>query len=111
MSKLDVKAIVEDTISAPGNANPTYIVVSVADSNGAGVIGLNQANFKLGSEVVGPGGSISHISSVSTVNPGIYTLKILPLSGQTWKSGVYIFSVAVVNGTYKGQTLCSCLMD
>jgi hypothetical protein len=111
MSKLDIKAIVEDTIAAPGNAKPTYIVVSVEDQNGAGVIGLNSANFKLGSEVVGPGGSISHIDSINSVNPGVYTLQILPLAGQTWKSGVYIFSVAVHNGTYKGQTLCSCLMD
>jgi hypothetical protein len=111
MSKLVVKAIVEDTLAAPGNTKPAYIVVSVEDVNGLGVSGLNVSNFSIGSEVVGPGGSLSHISSISTVNPGIYTLLILPQAGQTWKSGVYIFSVVVHTGTDKGQTICSCLMD
>lgn len=111
MSKLDVKAVVEDTIAAPGNTKPAYIVVSVEDSNGLGVSGLNASHFTIGSEVVGPGGSLNHISSISTVNPGIYTLQILPQTGQSWKAGFYIFSVAVHQGANKGQTLCSCVMD
>lgn len=111
MSKLDVKAVVEDTLAAPGNTKPAYIVVSVEDPNGLGVSGLNASNFSIGSEVVGPGGSLSHISSISTINPGIYTLQMLPQNGQSWKAGVYIFSVVVHQGTNKGQTLCSCLMD
>lgn len=112
MAKLTITAIAEDTIAAPGNTQPTYIVVSVQDVNGLGVTGLTGSNFTIGSEIVGPGGSTSHIDSVSNGKiQGTYLLKILPLAGQTWKSGVYIFSVAVTQGANKGQSLCSFLMD
>ncbi len=112
MAKLSVTAIGEDTIAAPGNASTSYIIVSVEDSTGAGVAGLVAANFKLGTEIVGAGGSTSSISSVSNGEiTGTYLLKIIPLAGQTWKSGVYIHSVAVTHGADKGQALCSFLMD
>ena len=65
MAKLFVTLAAEDTISAPGNAQSTYIVASVEDSAGVPVAGLAVANFKLGTEIVGPGGSISSITSVS----------------------------------------------
>ena len=99
-------------MASPGNANKLYIVVSVTDGNGAGVTGLNKGNFSIGSEIVGPGGSISHIDSVANGKlSGTYLLYVLPLTGQTWKAGVYIFSVNVISGADKGQTLCSFLMD
>src|ERR1041385_5948751 len=102
MAHLTIAAVAEDTIAAPGNTQPTYIVVSVQDGTGAAVTGLTISNFSIGSEIVGPGGSISHIDTVSNGKlAGVYLLKVLPLTGQTWKAGVYIFSVAVVHGPDK----------
>ena len=43
--------------------------------------------------------------------PGVYILRIGPLAGQTWKSGVYIWSVAVTRGADHGQALCTTMMD
>lgn len=112
MAKLFVNIVGEDTISAPGNAQATYVVVSVEDVNGNPVAGLTAPNFHLGTEIVGPGGSLSHVSAVTAgTQPGIYRLDILPLAGQTWKSGVYIHSLAVTRGADKGQNLFSFLMD
>ncbi|RPI18845.1 MAG: hypothetical protein EHM58_03685 [Ignavibacteriae bacterium] len=106
MSKLEVTAIVENTQTSSGNTSPTYLVVSVIDPNGAGVIGLNAANFTLCTEIVGNGGGYSHISAISSVNPGVYILRLLPLKGKTWKAGVYIYSIVVHHGVHRGQTLC-----
>ena len=113
MARLIVTAIAEDTIAAPGNVNDSYIVVSVTDSNGVAVTGLTKANFAVGSPIVGPGGSISHINTVSTGGSvtGVYILRIAPLAGQSWKSGVYIWSVGVIRGADHGQALCTTLMD
>ena len=113
MTRLIVNAIAEDTIAAPSNALESYIVVSVTDSNGVAVTGLTVGNFAVGSAIVGPGGSVSHITSVSSGGSvtGVYILRIAPLAGQTWKSGVYIWSVRVTSGANAGQTLCSTLMD
>jgi hypothetical protein len=112
MAKLTLHAVGEDTIASPGNSNNLYIVVSVEDQNGAAVTGLGMGNFAIGSEVVGPGGSISHINAITNGKlPGVYVLLVLPLAGQTWKGGVYIFSVAATRGADHGLTLCSFLMD
>ncbi len=113
MALLIVSAIAEDTVAAPGNATDSYIVVSVTDGNGAAVAGLVLANFALGSPIVGPGGSLSHITSVGSGGSvsGVYILRIAPLAGQTWKSGVYIWSVRVTSAANAGQALCSTLMD
>ncbi len=113
MARLIVNAIAEDTIAAPGNALDSYIVVSVTDSNGVAVAGLAMANFTLGSPIVGPGGSLSHIVSVGGGGAvsGVYILRIGPLAGQKWKSGVYIWSVRVTSGANTGQTLCTTLMN
>jgi hypothetical protein len=43
--------------------------------------------------------------------PGFYHINVVPINTQTWKSGVYIFAVAVTQRTNKGQTLASVLMD
>ena len=113
MARLIVNAIAEDTIAAPGNANNSYIVVSVTDVNGVAVTGLTAANFAVGSPIVGPGGSTSHIVSVGPGGsvPGVYIVNIGPLAGQTWKPGVYIWSVAVTSGANRGQMLCNTVMD
>ena len=87
-------------------------VVSVTDTNGAGVARLAIGNFAIGSEIVGPGGSTCHVGSVANGKlTGTYLLNVLPYEGQTWKGGVHIFSVNATSGADKGQTLCSFLMD
>lgn len=106
MSKIEVNAIVENSRSGAGNTNPLYLVISVVDENGAGIVGLTASHFTLCSEMVGNGGVYSHVSSVSSINPGIYVLRVLPLTGQTWKQGVYVYSVVVHHGLHRGQTLC-----
>jgi hypothetical protein len=113
MARLIVTAVAEDTIAAPGNVNDSYIVVSVTDASGVAVTGLAIGNFSLGSPIVGPGGSTSHINSVSAGGSvtGVYIVRIGPLPGQTWKSGVYVWSVAVTRGSDHGQALCTTLMD
>jgi hypothetical protein len=112
MAKLNLEAIVEDSISTPGNDKDTYLIVSVTNSNGAPVEGLSLSNFSLGSEIVGAGGSISHINMVRNGKlPGVYVLFVGPSAGETWRGGVYIWSVRVQFGADNGTTLCSCLMD
>jgi hypothetical protein len=112
MAKLIVNALSEDTIAAPGNRQPNYIVVSVTDANGVPVTGLGIPNFKVDPVIVGPGGALVNITGVTAGRlPGIYLIFVVPIATQTWKSGVYIFAVAVNRGADQGQNLCSVLMD
>lgn len=114
MARLIVSALSEDTIAAPGNAQPNYITVSVSeDPTGGPVSGLTAANFKVDPMIVGPGGALVNIVSVaeSTRIAGFYFVNVVPIKGQTWKSGVYIFAVAVTRSADKGQCLASVQMD
>lgn len=112
MARLIVNAIIEDSIASPGNDKDAYMIVSVQDSNGHPVEGLNMADFEVGSEVVGAGGSISHINLVRHGKlPGIYVLFLGPSAETTWKAGVYIWSIRVTKAGDQGTALCSCLMD
>lgn len=112
MARLIVNAIVEDSIASPGNDKDAYLIVSVQDTNGTPITGLSMDNFEVGSEIVGAGGSISHINMVRNGKlPGIYVVFLGPSSETTWKLGVYIWSVRVQKGSDTGTTLCSCLMD
>ena len=112
MANLIVNTLSEDTIAAPGNRQSNYIVVSVTDSNGLPVTGLGIPNFKVDPVIVGPGGALVNITNVTSGRlPGVYIVFVVPISSQTWKSGVYIFAVAVTNGTNHGQNLCSVLMN
>ncbi|MFA7241334.1 MAG: hypothetical protein WC091_14580 [Sulfuricellaceae bacterium] len=112
MSRLIVSAFSEDTIAAPGNRETNYIIASVTDANGVPVTGLGVPNFKVYPMIVGAGGALVNITSVSAGGlPGFYLIKVLPIGTETWKSGVYIFAVAVENGADKGQALASVLMD
>ena len=118
MGNLIVNAMSEDTIAAPGNRQPNYIVVSVTKSTGVPVLGLGVSNFKVDPVIVGPGGALVNITGVSAGRlPGIYLINVLPISTQTWKRGVYIFAVAVKSASTtsrivdQGQNLCSVLMD
>jgi hypothetical protein len=112
MSLLYVSAFSEDTIAAPGNRQPNYIVVSVTDSVGNPVAGLGAGNFKVDPMIVGPGGALVNITSVTAGRlPGFYFINVVPINTETWKSGVYIFAVAVQRGSDLGQTLATVMMD
>ena len=112
MARLIVVAFSEDTIAAPGNRQANYIVVSVTDANGEPATGLAAANFKVDPMIVGPGGALVNIREVMPGRlPGFYHINVLPINTETWKSGVYIFAVAVTRGADKGQTLATVLMD
>ncbi|HVI43214.1 MAG TPA: hypothetical protein VM802_00025 [Chitinophaga sp.] len=112
MALLIVSALSEDTIAAPGNANPNYITVSVTDNSGNPVTGLVAANFQVQPMIVAPGGSLVNITTVAAITfPGFYLVNVVPVPGQTWKLGVYIFAVVVVRGADRGQAQCSVLLD
>lgn len=111
MALLIVSTLSEDTIAAPGNTSRNYIVTSVTDAVGVPVTGLTTANFAVTALIVGPGGALVNISSVTSAAAGFYIVQVVPISGQTWKSGVYIFGVAVTRGSDRGQSLASVLMD
>lgn len=112
MARLIVTAFSEDTIAAPGNRQPNYIVASVTDVNGVPATGLGVNNFKVDPMIVGPGGALVNIVNV---NPGrlsgFYHINVVPIRAETWKAGVYIFAIAVERGADHGQTLATVLMD
>ncbi len=112
MARLITTAFSEDTIAAPGNRQPNYLIVSVTDANGQPVTGLGVSDFQVDPMVVGPGGALVNITSVAAGRlPGFYLIKVVPIGTQTWKAGVYIFAVAVEKGADKGQTLATVLLD
>lgn len=110
--KLNVEALSEDTIAAPGNRLANYITVSVTDEHGLPVTGLTASNFKVDPMIVGPGGALVNIVRVAAGRlPGFYFVDVVPIRSETWKAGGYIFAVAVEKGVEHGQTLCSVLLD
>ncbi len=112
MARLIVTAFSEDAIAAPGNRQPNYLVVSVTDTGGVPVTGLRAANFKVDPMIVGLGGALVNITSVTAGRlPGFYHINVVPIKRETWKKGVYIFAVAVARARDKGQTLATVLMD
>jgi hypothetical protein len=112
MARLIVVSFSEDTIAAPGNRQPNYIIASVTDVNGVPVTGLAATSFKVDPMIVGPGGALVNITSVTAGRlPGFYFINVVPIRTETWKSGVYIFAVAVERAADKGQTLATVLMD
>lgn len=111
-SPLQVTAFSEDTIAAPGNRQPNYIVACVTDAKGAPLTDLGVANFQVDPMIVGPGGALTNITGVTPGRlPGFYHINVVPIGTQTWKKGVYIFAVAVAKGLMKGQCLATVLMD
>lgn len=112
MGRLVVTAFSEDTIAAPGNRQPNYVVASVTDVNGVPVIGLGVSNFKVDPMIVGPCGALVNITDVTQGRlPGFYHINVVPIKKETWKKGVYIFAIAVEKKADKGQTLATVLMD
>jgi len=112
MARLIVTVFSEDTIAAPGNRQLNYIVMSVTDVDGVPVTGIGASNVKVDPMIVGPGGALVNITSVTPGRlPGFYHINVVPIRTETWKAGVYIFAVAVEKGVDKGQTLATVLMD
>jgi hypothetical protein len=112
MALLIVEAFSEDTIAAPANRQPNYLVVSVTSADGEPATGLTASNFEVDPVVVGPGGALVNIVDVTGGRlPGIYLIRLVPIEKETWKSGVYIFAVAVSRDTDMGQALATVLMD
>ena len=112
MALLNVVALSEDTIAAPNNRQPNYIVVAISRAGGVPLTGLVAADFKVDPCIVGAGGALVDIVSVFAVRiPGTYIIEVVPIRTETWKAGVYIFAVAVKKGADQGLTLCSVLMD
>jgi hypothetical protein len=109
---LEILAASEDTVAAPGNREPNYIVASVTDGNGVPVNGLTAANFNVDAMIVGPGGALVDITRVAPGRlPGFYLVDVVPIRTETWKSGVYIFAIAVNSGADKGQALATVAMN
>lgn len=102
---------VSSGVAKPGNSDPLHVVVSVTRAAGAPRTGLASASFQVDAPVVGPGGAGVTIASVDEPRPGLYRVEIVPIPGETWKLGRYIFWVAVGAGSDKGQTVCSVLVD
>jgi hypothetical protein len=117
MARLIVEALAEDTLAAPGNRQPNWIVVSVTDWQGNPVTGLDETNFKVDALIVSPlareGGAPLDITGTMPGRlPGFYLIGVVPtLREQMWEKGVYIFTAAVERGDDRGQALASVLMD
>lgn len=112
MARLVVEAEAEDTIAKSGNKRPCYVVVSVTDAAGIPITGLKAANFSVQVQIVGPGGALVKMTSVSAGHaPGVYITRVVPIKKLAWKAGVYIFSATVTRGVDKGQALARCRMD
>lgn len=112
MARLIIQALSEDTIAAPGNSQPNYIIASVTSTNGQAVTGLTAANFKVNPLIVGPGGALVNIVNVyGGIFPGFYHIHVRPITPHTWKAGVYVFAIVVQKGINHGQTLAAVLMD
>lgn len=112
MALLIVTAFSEDTVAAPGNRQPNYIVVSVTDTGGVPITGLGTANFEVDPMIVGPGGALVDIAGITPGRlPGFYHVNVVPIRTETWKKGVYIFAVVVERGADRGQALATVLMD
>ena len=107
-ARLIVIASSEDTIADPGNRQPNNIIVSVTDINGVPVAGLEASNFKVDPMI----GTLVNITDVTEGKlHGFYNIDVVPIKAETWKKAVYIFAVAVENGSDSGQTLVNVLID
>ena len=81
-----------------GNRQSHYIVASVTDDeDGQPVTGLIPNNFKVVTMVSPNGGVPIQVTGITEGTlPGFYRINVVPPGNETWKSGDYIFSIAVV---------------
>src|SRR3954467_6919812 len=71
--------------SCGSNRQPNYITVSVTDAAGAPTTGLTAPDFSVDPMIVGPGGALVNITSVTAGRlPGFYFVNVASLldSGQ-----------------------------
>lgn len=110
---LQVEAISEDTIAAPGNNRANYVIVSVTDHCGKPVKDLETSHFTVQALIVGPGGSLVDITDAREAfgMDGFYFIDVKPIRSRDWQPGVYIFAIVVQSASQQGQTLASVLLD
>jgi hypothetical protein len=95
-------------VARPNTRDKLYLVVSVSNNNGGTPrTGLTAGNFQVDPIIVAPGGGAVTIANVGEAHPGAYLLEVVPIPAATWQLGRYIFWIAVVAGSSKGQTVCS----
>lgn len=104
-------------IAAAGNRDPMPIIVSVTDTDGAPVGGLDATNLTIQAEWVAQGGSGQvQIGPTAIGDHGNYRLGVVlgdddQGNPMKWASGRYIFLLAVTSGVDQGQTLCDVLVQ
>jgi hypothetical protein len=110
---LNVMAEAEDVLAIPGNNLPIYLVVSITNLFGQPITKLNISNFEISTLIAAPGGSslIDTIRVIETKTEGTYLVYIIPNQQETWKKGVYIFTISVIKDKIKGQSLVNVFVD
>ena len=88
--QLDVEAV-----ATGPNINGISFVVLTVSYEGAGVTGIPESDFELGTHIVGPGGSLLETTGFLELGKGLYRLDIEPINGNTWNPGNYLLSVIV----------------
>ncbi|MGH9993329.1 MAG: hypothetical protein ACREBU_08890 [Nitrososphaera sp.] len=112
MSGLIITALSEDLLAAPKNRKPNYIVLSVTDSDGVPISGLESPDFTVKTIVAPGGGTVTQlVRSAETEFPGVYLIEVVPEKKSSWKKGVYIFAVGVHRKFDRGQSLASVFLD
>jgi hypothetical protein len=112
MANLNVSALSEDILAAPGNSDANYIIVSVTDQDGKPVDKLDVHDFIIKVIVAPDGGRISHdIKVVESDFPGVYVVEVVPIENETWRKGAYVFAVGVHRKFDRGQAIVSVDVD
>jgi len=117
MARLIVSAAGKRFTAADGNNEPIVVLVSVTDSDGEPVLGLEGDNFKIRTLLTPPTttGVIQSVYS-SGPAPGFFELKVAHKKvfsrqsgdiSEKWKKGTYLFCLAVSKGEGKGQNVLS----
>ena len=111
MERLIVTAFLDDIITSTDKREPNYVLASVMNDDGVPIKGLRILNFKVDPIIFGTGGSRVNVTDVTAADlPGFYHINVTPVRKDSWKEGVYLFAVAVMNETAKGQTLTTIKM-
>jgi len=113
MARLIVETIVSSHGARAGTTDEVLMTVSVTHANGQPDISLTQAHFIVGDTFGRSRVSISYFHGpgvqvgLGAVNAyGLYMIKLVPIAGATWVSGVPYHLVVVINdGTNHGQTV------
>ena len=112
MPILNVAALSEDVLAAPGNREANYIVVSVTDQDGKPVSDLDAHDFTIKAIVAPGGGQLAYdVKVVHSDFPGVYLTEVVPAENDSWKGGVYIFAVGVHRKFDRGQSVVNVLID